>query len=377
MRKTFFLIITILILFIASFGQAQVQYSAVTLSHLNLRAGPGVKYAILARLQAQATIIVEGRNNVGDWAFIRTADGANTGWVAMGFIQFDEAIRIMEQLPPISVTINNAGNGSNVIATAPTPVIIESIREFPTVVLNLNNARVIYNRGLARGRNPSLFMKVGESNLAGSVFLCNFQWGNYDLGEYEYLESIISYFNQSGSFCRYNVSAEPGFSAISLFDPTFSPKAACDPNETPLDCEIRRSQAMYAFVYIGIGDHMFSTAEAFRANYLRLVRTLKNNGVIPILASYPMADYFNDEGTAPVFNTIIRQVASAERVPLIDVRAAAYNYSNRGTGSDGYHLSVADGAFTSFAGDQDHFGRVLYEFHAMQVLYQLHTTFNP
>lgn len=372
MRKLFLLITSLLII---SLGQVQAQVEATTISELNMRSGPAVTYAIIETLPPETPISVEGRNDAGDWAFIHTDDG-KSGWVAMGFIRFDHAIRIMEELNPVSETVTAVDANGDVIPPPPM-VLVESTTTFPTIVLNIDSARAIYNRGLSLGRNPAVFMKVGESNIAGTVFLCNFQWGNYALGDDNaYLSEIVDYFNQTGSFCRYNVSAEPGFSTSSLFDPTFSPSAACDPNETPIDCEMRRSQAMYAFVYIGIGDQKFTTAEGFRVNYVRLVRTLKRNGVIPILATYPMADFFNEDGKPPAFNKVIREVAGAERVPLIDVRAATFNFDNRGTGPDGYHLSVPDGAPTFFTGDQEHYGRTLYEFNAMQVLYKLYTAFN-
>lgn len=401
MRKLLFLIT--LLLMTTILGQAQGQVGATSLTHLNMRSGPGVKNEVIAQLQPETALIVEGRNEAGDWAFVSTADGVNRGWVAMGFIRFDQEVRIMHDLPDVTGAAPQANNAASPDTdeddtgegeeesrpgytgdvytgpdpNKPLPVMVEETREFPTVVLNIANARAIYNRGLSFGRNPAVIMKIGESNIAGTVFLCNLQWGNYIISEeYAYLEEMVAYFNTTGSFCRYNVSAEPGFSTFSLFDPTFSPPEVCEPNEEPLACEIRRSQAMYAFVYVGIGDHLFTTDEGFRVNLVKVVRMLKNNGVIPILATYPMADFFNYEGSAPAFNTVIRQVAAAERVPLIDVRAATFGFENRGTGPDGYHLSVPDDAITAFVDNQNVYGRTLYEFQAMQVLYQLHTTFN-
>ena len=374
MRKLFLLLVMMLISGVMLI-QAQNQITGTVQARLNVRQNPNVDAAIITSLAPQTAVIVEGRNAAGDWAFVRTADGNVSGWVAMGFIQFDQPIRIMEDLPLVNLSVANpaGGAGSEPAVIIPLP---EETVDFPIVTMHLNNARQIYNRGIARGRNPAVFMKVGESNIAGTVFLCNFQWGNYLLGEYTHFEEIITYFNQTESFCRHNVSAEPGFSAFSLFDPTFSPASVCEANETPIACEIRRSNAMYAFVYSGIGDMMFSEAAEFHTNYTRLVRTLKSNGVIPILATFPMADVFNGNNQPMEFNTVIRDVARIEQVPLIDVRAATFDLENRGTGSDGFHLSVPEGAPTAFNGDQLHFGRVMYEFYALQVLYDLHTALN-
>ena len=61
-----------------------------------------------------------------------------------------------------------------------------------------------------------------------------------------------------------------------------------------------------------------------------------------------MADSFND-GKPQTFNAVIRDVATSENIPLMDVRSVLHDYDNRGTGPDGYHLSVRDTEVTSFA----------------------------
>ena len=89
-----------------------------------------------------------------------------------------------------------------------------------------------------------------------------------------------------------------------------------------------------------------------------------------------MADFFNEDGKPPRFNDVIRDVARTERIPLIDMRAAAYEYERHGVGPDGYHLSAPGNAYTSFDGDEQHYGRTLYELYALQVLHDLNTAFN-
>jgi hypothetical protein len=83
-----------------------------------------------------------------------------------------------------------------------------------------------------------------------------------------------------------------------------------------------------------------------------------------------MADTFND-GKPQYFNAVIRDVAATENIPLIDLRSALYGYNNRGTGPDGYHLSVRDPETSSFGGDQNTYGRTLRELLTLQMLERL------
>ena len=92
--------------------------------------------------------------------------------------------------------------------------------------------------------------------------------------------------------------------------------------------------------------------------------------MVPILTTYPMADTFND-GKPQTFNAVIRQVAESQSIPLIDLRSVLNSYANRGTGPDGYHLSVRDTEFTGFGGDQNTYGRTMRELLTLQMLQQL------
>ena len=55
---------------------------------LNLRAGPGVGYYILKKLQMDEKIRLIARNNLNNWVMIETADG-DLGWVSAFLIDHD------------------------------------------------------------------------------------------------------------------------------------------------------------------------------------------------------------------------------------------------------------------------------------------------
>src|SRR5690606_20691573 len=121
---------------------------------------------------------------------------------------------------------------------------------------------------------------------------------------------------------------------------------------------------------LGIADMGFYSEAQFRENLTGIIDYLSANGVIPILTTYPMADTFND-GKPQTFNAVIRNVALAESVPLIDLRATLHEYDNRGTGPDGYHLSVRDTEYTGFGGDELTYGRTMRELLTLQMLQAL------
>jgi hypothetical protein len=248
----------------------------------------------------------------------------------------------------------------------------------PVVDLNsgvLRNARSIYARGQQLGNFPNSFMKMGESNTGGTVYMCTFEWGKYDLGTYTHLQPIVDWFNQTQSFCRTNMTAGNGFSTATVLDPIWAPTDQCEPNESPLACEIRKNKPSYAFIYFGIADMGTITDDQYRDNLNSIIRILSNSGVIPILTTFPMSDKFTD-GKPQAFNEIIRDVATDRRVPLIDLRVAIYNYTDHGTGGDGYHLSVRSVDETTFTGDEFTYGRTLRELLTLQILYDLSNSFN-
>lgn len=382
-RKPLFLIVLLISVFaLVITVAAQGIPTATTIANLNVRQAPAVDGALIGTIPVNSTVIVEGRDESSNWALIRTEDGLLRGWGALGYIQFSSEVRVRElpvvslDAPPPAPVVNpETGEVVGGLPTIePTPFAFLTERtDLPVISMGPNvmrNVRNIYARGIARGNNPAVFIKVGESNMAGTVFLCNFQYGNYDLGSYIDLQPVIDLFNSTGSFCDYAETAQSGFSSASVFDPLWSGND-CTGNETPLQCELRIRRPMYAIIHLGIADMGFITASQYRTNLNRLVRTLSENGVIPILQTFTMADTFND-GLPQAFVTVIREVATQNNVPLIDVRAQMYDYENRGTGSDGYHLSFRDEYFTSFGGDQETYGRPMRELLTLQVLRDLH-----
>lgn len=376
-RKVWLLAIFLLLFTITGVLVAQGDVPATTTSTLNVRGEPSKTSARIGRLPTNTAIIVEGRNEAGDWLLVHNQDGSLRGWVAIGFVQFADAIRVQDL--PLKTDVFTAAAGGAPAAPAGSPEIDIPPEPLGNPVVDLNssvlrNARAIYQRGQQLGNYPNSFMKMGESNTGGTVYMCTFEWGKYDLGTYDEFQPVIDWFNQTQSFCRTNMTAGNGFSTATVLDPLWAPTDQCESNKSPLACEIRKSKPSYAFIYFGIADMGAITDNQYRQNLNTIIRTLSNSGVIPILTTFPMSDKFND-GKPQQFNEIIRDVAGDNRVPLIDLRVAVYNYPDHGTGEDGYHLSVRSVEETTFTGDELLFARTTRELLTLQMLYDLGNSF--
>ncbi|MFN8560946.1 MAG: SH3 domain-containing protein [Anaerolineae bacterium] len=360
-------LILLFILVLSSVSYAQSDVTAVTLVALNMRSQPSQSGSVIPKLPPQTTVIVEGRDANESWLLVHTPDGGARGWMALQYMQFSEAISIRNLPDMTGVDLStplSPGEG------APPPVIPDERHDYPALWLDdatLNNARAIWQRGQRLGNNPNSLIKIGESNTAGTVYMCTFHYNNYDLGPYSDLFPVVERFNSTGSFCHYDYTARSGFATANLLDPNWAIEAECQQGETPLECGNRIYNPSYALIYLGIADMGFYTEQQFRTNLVTLLRFLSDNGVIPILTTYPMADVFND-GKPQTFNAVIREVALSEHIPLMDVRSVLHDYANHGTGPDGYHLSVRDTEYTSFGGDELTYGRTMRELMTLQML---------
>jgi uncharacterized protein YraI len=65
-----------------------------TISDLNVRIGPGTGNVALGQIPRGAVVTIEGRNNIGDWILVRTADGSLRGWVASRYVNFGDGVSL-------------------------------------------------------------------------------------------------------------------------------------------------------------------------------------------------------------------------------------------------------------------------------------------
>ncbi|NWG16513.1 MAG: LysM peptidoglycan-binding domain-containing protein [Chloroflexi bacterium] len=194
------------------------------------------------------------------------------------------------------------------------------------------NIGSIFAAGMALGRNPRAFSKLGDSIIENPHFLARFDGGPYNLGQYAALQPVIDYY--AGSFGRQGAAVRRGLHSWSVFDPMFADKSLCYAAETLLACEFRLHNPSLLFVRLGTND--VGVPESFERSLRQVVEFSISSGVIPILAT--KADRFRDP--LDINNGIIRRLALEYNVPLWDFDRIAATLPGRGLTGDGAHLTT-------------------------------------
>lgn len=222
-------------------------------------------------------------------------------------------VNIIEK--PANVTVNGLSETSFIIMPA-------AVKQ---------NAEQIFNRGQELGRNSGAFSVVGDSTTEIPFFLARFDRGPYNLGEYQYLQSVIDYFK--GSFARDSASVRVGLHSYTLFDPIWADKAVCMANEAALACEIRLNNPSVIIFRLGSND--VGVPELFEESMSQAVAYAIDRGVIPIIGT--KADRFEGSNQN---NEILRQIATDYQVPLWDYDVVAATIDGRGLDADGVHMTT-------------------------------------
>jgi len=212
-----------------------------------------------------------------------------------------------------------------------------------TVISQLKTIAMI---GKAHGNNLTVFAKVGDSITVGQRFLYPFGDGKYQLGDHTYLQPVIDAFIQTAvrevnSFNNPTVAAKVGWSAYSVLSPHNADPNQCDVGESPLVCEYRVIQPSIAFIMFGTNDVGFRTEDEYRHDMSEIIKTSMEMGVIPVLYTIPPQLRVMDRVSA--FNTIIRDLASANNIPLIELAPAMMDLPGNGLAYDNVHPSWPPG----------------------------------
>ena len=154
-----------------------------TCGNLRLRANPGTAGSIVTLLPANTPLSVIGRTADSAWVQVVLDDGTN-GWVAAQYLT------LTIDLSVVSVT--------GTVQDAPTAV----AAGYAVVSGVSSNARRIFLDGLARGNLAHVFTRVGDSISAAPQFLTQIGSGTYQLGEYGYLGTAISFFSGPNGRCQ-------------------------------------------------------------------------------------------------------------------------------------------------------------------------------
>lgn len=326
--------------------------AVVRAAALRLRAEPSTSAAVLAELPAGTPLTLTGRTPAGDWLRVTLGDDeAITGWVAAAYVRVNISLSGLEVV---------GGAGGNAAAS-------------PTVGGSLTDLRAVFQRGRARGQNPNMFAKIGDSITVAAEMYDPIGRGVYTLGDFGYLQAVIDHFRRGeNAFTRVSLAAGSGWTTSTVLDPAFSSPAQCRADEPPLACEYRVARPAFALVMLGTNDVAFVAPDVYAYNLNRIVDVSFENGVVPVLSTIPLRVGF--EGQADQYNAIIRAVAAARGVPVWDYYAATIGLPNSGLSGDGVHPAPPPGGYmdaANFTGDNLNYGYVVRNLGALQTLHTL------
>jgi hypothetical protein len=202
----------------------------------------------------------------------------------------------------------------------------------------------IYQRGLARGRDPDRFSKFGDCQSVPSLFLGIFDSGDYELGEeYDYLQPTIDHF--SGLWNRVSFAVKGGLNVAAVQTLYYTDPKHCLTTESPMVCEIRVNNPSIVLISFETwwADKPVSILDdpttSYEARLRAVIDYAISQDVVPILAT--KAD--NLEGDYGI-NEAIARVAYEYQIPLWNFWAATNVLPSKGL-ADGFHLTVARNYF--------------------------------
>jgi len=196
----------------------------------------------------------------------------------------------------------------------------------------------IYQAGLAAGRNPAHFSKIGDCQNITTYFLADFDNpADYRLGsQYANLQPTIDHF--AGSWSRESLAVKGGLNVAAAMNPIWANPKQCKPNETPLACEIRVYNP--SIVTISMEESWSGDINKYDHYLRQIVEYVLSQNVVPILATRAEPD----KSTISI-NATVARIAYDYQVPLWNFWAAAYPLPSHGLTADGFHLSQARNFF--------------------------------
>lgn len=198
----------------------------------------------------------------------------------------------------------------------------------------------VFERGLAAGREPNRFSKIGDCQNITTYFLAMYDGGTYRLGdEYAYLQPTIDYF--AGSWARKSLAVKGGLNVIAVQNPMWTAAVeqytkkvgTCKKGETPLVCELRDNNPSFAL--ISMEESWAGSYDLYDINMRQIVEYVLSLDIVPILAT--RTETLTQDRQ---INDIIVQIAEDYQVPLWNFGASVASLPDAGKrDNDEFHLT--------------------------------------
>jgi hypothetical protein len=253
-----------------------------------------------------------------------------------------------------------------------------NLDDYPVIPEIGERARVIYQAGIAAGNHPRVFSKLGDCMTENPNFLAPFSAGQYDLGEYGHLQTVIEHFAGTparteqdwtdDSFATVCFAAASGFNIAGPLDPTWANPNWCNAGESPLACEYRVAKPSIAVIMFGTNDVTYSDADTYNYYLRTLVAETLDHNILPLLNTFPTRP--EDPEKSLLLNQIVARVALDYGVPLVNLNKALAPLPNHGVDpADTIHLTVPpDGRVDIFSAEHLQYGFTMRNLVTLQAL---------
>jgi uncharacterized protein YraI len=353
------------------------EFTGTTISTLNVRSGDGTSNPAIGQISVNVSIVIEGRNQAGDWFLMHATGGSIRGWIASRYVKRQSGIAITD-IPVVGAVI--APTAAEVVVdvnvgvlSGNEAVLAEQLASIPVIPNISGNAVAIYRRGIEQGRDSQHFIQIGDSNSASQAYLGLLGQGNYTLGSYGYLQPTIDFFASGGinSFREKQQTAQSGNLTTTIIDPIFADPRYC-PGTAPLDCEINRTNPSIAIIYLGAADRQTIDHDTYY-NAMRItIDRLVANNVVPILTLMPTKPHpQRTELKGMEFNMIMLEIARQYDLPVINMWAAVRNLPENGMQNDLLHFTYSGSAYLNFAGGENQWGYTRWNLEVLKTLYAI------
>lgn len=191
-------------------------------------------------------------------------------------------------------------------------------------------------RARASDLQANVFAKIGASATASTSFLHCFAGTNVDLDGRE-LDATLEHFRGGDAmgttpFDRESECAIVGWHA----------GRALEGDPSALERELDAILPGFAVVMYGTNDINIVNVETYAQNLLNLADALLDRGVVPIFSTVmPRADDAEADALVDDFNLVVRAVAQARQVPMVDLERELRPLVDFGLGGDGIHPSTS------------------------------------
>jgi hypothetical protein len=244
--------------------------------------------------------------------------------------------------PPVTPTAMKFLPATETVSStvqAPTPTLaLDAWKSMPIVPVVSPRMLAVYQAGLAAGRNPNRFSKIGDCQNITTYFLASFDNSKgYRLGtQYAYLQPTIDHF--AGSWSRQSLAVKGGENVAASMDPLWADPKKCNAGEMPIACEIRVNNP--SIVTISMEESWSGDLVKYNEYLRKIVEYVLSQNVVPILATRAEVP-----GSKNSINEVVTRVAYDYQVPLWNFGVSVLPLPSYGLTADGFHLSQAGNFF--------------------------------